>query len=118
MHSLSDERYDPAGLLVAGNGAGSEVATDWFEWFQLWREHAVALDAAATMRLANPKYVAREWILAEAYTAAELGDFSVLHELQQVFASPYEEHSAEVDAKYYVKTPEHMAGRGGIAYFS
>ena len=96
---------------AAGNASAVSVAADMLEWLKLWREHAVAPDAADTMRQANPKYIAREWILAEAYTAAELGDFSLVHELQRVFASPYDEHSAEIEAKYYQLTPEHMKGQ-------
>lgn len=33
------------------------------------------------MRRASPKYVPREWILVQAYKAAEAGDLSILHEL-------------------------------------
>ena len=36
----------------------------------------------AEMRGTSPKYIPREWMLAEAYTKAEAGDFSTLHELQ------------------------------------
>jgi uncharacterized protein YdiU (UPF0061 family) len=70
------------------------------------------------MLAANPKYVPREWMLAEAYTAAELGDFTVIHQLQHLFAAPYAEHTAEVAAKYYRTTPPHMADVAGISYFS
>jgi uncharacterized protein YdiU (UPF0061 family) len=44
-----------------------------------------------TMLGASPKYVPREWMLAQAYDAAEEGDLEGLLELQQIFADPYRE---------------------------
>jgi len=35
------------------------------------------------MKLVNPKYIPREWMLKEAYTNAENGYFSKIHELYQ-----------------------------------
>lgn len=46
---------------------------------------------AARMRRASPKYVPREWMLVEAYTAAAKGDYSVVHRLQELFRKPYDE---------------------------
>ena len=43
------------------------------------------------MRLANPKYIPREWMLAYAYEAAEKGDYEPVKELHQVLTRPYDE---------------------------
>jgi hypothetical protein len=43
------------------------------------------------MRRASPKYVPREWLLAEAYLAAERGDAAPLAALQRVLANPFDE---------------------------
>lgn len=50
-------------------------------------------------------------MLADAYTKAEKGDFSTLHELMSVFASPYDEQDASVAAKYYRSTPATMQSK-------
>eukprot|EP01043_Picozoa_sp_COSAG02_P055751 COSAG02_NODE_6519_length_3523_cov_4.465537_3_plen_176_part_00 len=71
----------------------------------------------ARMRLASPKYVPREWMLAEAYSAAAAGDYSVVHRLQDLFRAPYEEQSEFAD-KYYRRTPESAKGKGGVAFMS
>ena len=72
---------------------------------------------AARMRSASPKYVPREWMLVEAYSAAAAGDYSVVHRLQELFRAPYEEQS-EFAYKYYRRTPESAKGKGGVAFMS
>ena len=39
----------------------------------------------------NPKYVPREWMLVEAYEAANKGDFTRVHDLHQLLQDPYAE---------------------------
>ena len=39
------------------------------------------------------RYVPREWMLHEAYSAAERGDNSVVDDMQRIFADPFAEHS-------------------------
>ena len=50
----------------------------------------------------------REWMLAEAYKAAEKGDFSALHRLQGIFRRPYDEQP-EHEASYYRRAPPEAA---------
>jgi uncharacterized protein YdiU (UPF0061 family) len=115
---------DAAGLIQMLERASctpEAVAThrqEWLEWLALWHSTADGERAGAIMVATNPKFVPREWMLAEAYTAAEAGDFTIVHQLQHLFASPYAEHSAEMEAKYYKTTPAHMEDVAGIAYFS
>ena len=69
------------------------------------------------MRLASPKYVPREWMLVEAYEAAERGDYSVLERLQALFAAPYDEHP-DLEARYYTRTPPEYIEKAGVSFFS
>jgi len=56
-------------------------------------------------------------MLANAYTAAEQGDHSVVHELLALFRTSFDEHPA-LEAKYYRRMPEVVRGKAGISYFS
>ena len=82
-------------------------------------------------------------MLAEAYTAAEKGDMSILHEvttsqfvllcsrpktqpesqplvsqLQRLFRNPFDEHGPEDEARWYRRTPATSVRKAGVAYFS
>lgn len=109
----------------------------WVDWLRRWLanidEEGTSEDAFLTqtraakeqhlqrviarMRLASPKYVPREWMLVEAYSAAATGDYSVVHRLQELFRAPYEEQTEFSDA-YYRRTPPSAKGQGGIAFMS
>ena len=43
------------------------------------------------MDLANPRYILRNWMAAEAYEAAERGDFGPVREVHKLLCNPYEE---------------------------
>jgi len=95
---------------------------EWAEWLTHYatRLHADGRDEAtrvAEQRATSPKYIPREWMLANAYTAAERGDHSVVQELFGLFRTPFYEHP-ELEAKYYRRTPEDVRGKAGISYFS
>ena len=55
--------------------------------------------ASESMKRASPKYVPREWMLVEAYSAAAAGDHTVVHRLQELFRAPYDEQP-EFEARY------------------
>ena len=76
-----------------------------------------AEERAAEMRATSPKYVPREWMLAEAYTAAEQGDHAPLEELRALFAAPFDEHP-EYEERYYRRTPPAQRQKGGISFMS
>jgi uncharacterized protein YdiU (UPF0061 family) len=120
--ATSDEEAAIVAVLAAASYGGRDaVAADmpqWLEWVRAWRDAAAGPEAAATMRAASPQYVPREWMLAEAYAAAELGDFSAMHELQRVLADPYTDQGAEINSRYYQLQPVRMDGMGGISFFS
>ena len=103
----------------------------WCSWLRVWLRH-VGQDAQdaqegdrdgrdlarqADMRTVSPKYVPREWMLVEAYTAADEGDFSVVHTLIDLFDTPYDEH-VHLEDQYYVCTPQEHRGKAGTAFYS
>ncbi len=75
------------------------------------------------MRLSNPKYTLREWMLVDAYTKADGGkfiaaDYSLVHELYNLAKDPYGEGSAESHEKYYRRAPDESLRAGGTAFMS
>jgi len=82
-----------------------------------------------TMRLANPKYTLREWMLVEAYSKADPGkspgnpfsvegDYSGVHELFELCKDPYAEGTPENHEKYYRRAPDESLRAGGTAFMS
>jgi hypothetical protein len=47
------------------------------------------------------QYVAREWMLVDAYVAAAKGDFSKVHQLHALLQQPYAEQTADDEAAFY-----------------
>ena len=91
-------------------------------WLREWRDAADvagrgADDVAARMDRENPKYVLREWMLADAYTAAGEGDLSKVQELFDLVRRPYDEQP-DMDERYYQKAPEGAESKGGVAFFT
>lgn len=103
-------------------------AAEWLKWLRRWLraieaegggaegEHAGAA-AVARMRRANPKYIPREWMLAEAYTGAEADNHTALHALEQLLLRPYDEQP-EYEEDYYRQAPPGAAQQGGIGFMS
>lgn len=90
----------------------------WGKFLRSWRD---ALDdgaaAAARMNAVNPKFIPREWMLVEAYTAAQGGDYSLVNSLHELFMDPYGEGSAE-DVELYYRRAGAKSAKGGVAYMS
>eukprot|EP01097_Dermamoeba_algensis_P007509 TRINITY_DN4741_c0_g1_i1.p1 TRINITY_DN4741_c0_g1~~TRINITY_DN4741_c0_g1_i1.p1 ORF type:complete len:114 (-),score=15.29 TRINITY_DN4741_c0_g1_i1:148-489(-) len=75
---------------------------------------------ARSMRSVSPKYVAREWMLVKAYSAAHNGDYQHLERLYNLFMNPYDEQP-DNEAEFYKKAPEEVykgTGKGGVAFMS
>ncbi|KAL3823432.1 hypothetical protein ACHAXA_010192 [Cyclostephanos tholiformis] len=71
------------------------------------------------MRLANPKYTLREWMLVEAYKKADPGgDYSGVHDLFRLIKDPYGEGTVDDHDKYYRRAPDESLRAGGTAFMS
>lgn len=70
----------------------------------------------STMNATNPKYVLRNYIAQQAIDKVEQGDFSMLHELLDLFRRPYDE---QPDKEIYAaKRPEWARHRAGCSMLS
>ncbi|WP_163935031.1 YdiU family protein [Paraferrimonas sp. SM1919] len=99
-----------------------EMAQQWNEWLSQW--HGL-LDnrqsnerISSKMKLVNPKYTWREWLIVPAYQQAAQGDYTLIQELQQLFAAPYDEQSQEFEEKYYRLKPLDTFNLGGVSHYS
>jgi uncharacterized protein YdiU (UPF0061 family) len=91
----------------------------YLEWIKRWRALvSTQPQVAERMRLANPKYVLREWMLVEAYSQAARGNETELHDLFALIQHPYDGGSSEQESKYYRRTPEEAHMAGGTAFMS
>jgi len=97
-----------------GGGLTAEGEARWAEWLREW---LAASPSGPSMRQANPKYVPREWMLVEAYSAAQRGDRGPLEELQALFREPYAEWP-ELEDRFFRTTPPEAVRRGGTAFMS
>ena len=96
----------------------------WRLWLQKWRALLGAKSPeqqeklSKKMKLINPKYTLREWFLVPAYKAAQMGEYGLIHELQEVMSHPYEEQSGEIQEKYYREKPLEFFDKAGISHVS
>lgn len=104
----------------------------WSEWLTKWKSligsfRTTDANAAAPrtreelsrqMKLVNPKYSLREWLVVPAYSQASAGNYSLVRELQEVMTQPYAEQSKEVEEKYYRLKPSEFFAVGGLSYLS
>ena len=116
------ERLEPLHASFYPNPKVDDKA--WEAWLQDWRA-ALQLDdertpecVAAQMKLANPKFILREWHLVPAYQQAAKGDYSLVHELQAVMTQPYAEQDEDTERKYYALKPANFFGMGGVSHMS
>ena len=108
------------------NSVNEEILKRWLEWFKKWES---LIDAKAPspesreelckiMKLVNPKYSLREWFLVPAYQQATEGNYSLIKEMQEIMIKPYDEHSTEVEKKYYRLKPSEFFEIAGISHIS
>ena len=98
-----------------------DVQKKWISWIQEWRElhrSSQLSNVAETMLQRNPKYVLREWMLVDAYTTADEGDYSVLKDMYELIQRPYEEGSSKEEELYFRRAPERALATGGTAFMS
>lgn len=97
-----------------------KLLEEWKGWHQRW---LLLIDGSrdnisVQMKKINPKYTLREWFLVDAYRQAQNGDYTLIHELQEVMNDPYSEQSPEIEAKYYRKKPLEYFRKAGISHIS
>ena len=104
----------------------------WSEWFTKWRSLISSVSTTNTnaapprsreeisrqMKLVNPKYSWREWLVAPAYQQAAAGNHSLLCELQEVLTQPYSEQSKDAEGKFYRQIPSEFSEVGGLSHYS
>ncbi len=102
--------------------SSEQIDEQWISWLQRWRDRIKSCGEirmrSAAMKLINPKYTWREWLIAPAYKKAEQGDYSLIKELQAVFSNPYDEQSSEVQEKYDHLKPKKFFYAGGVSHYS
>jgi uncharacterized protein YdiU (UPF0061 family) len=99
----------------------------WTQWLTKWQlligsanveSPDSRTELSRQMKLVNPKYSLREWFVVPAYQQANVGNYSLVHELQEVMTSPYAEQSKDVEEKYYRLKPPEYFDVGGLSYYS
>ena len=93
----------------------------WLAWFEKWKSLTRATnpdELSKKMKQVNPKYTLREWFLVPAYQQAQAGDYTLINELQEVMNKPYDEHSIEVEKRYYRLKPAELFQRAGVSFVS
>ena len=111
--SLKDCFYSPC---------SEQLKNYWNKWLINWHNQIMKTNRleniSSSMKLINPKYTWREWLIVDAYEKAELGDYSLLNELQIVLSKPYDEQEDEIEKKYDRLKPPEFFNYGGISHYS
>eukprot|EP00238_Polyblepharides_amylifera_P009021 CAMPEP_0196584756 /NCGR_PEP_ID=MMETSP1081-20130531/48356_1 /TAXON_ID=36882 /ORGANISM="Pyramimonas amylifera, Strain CCMP720" /LENGTH=618 /DNA_ID=CAMNT_0041906083 /DNA_START=228 /DNA_END=2085 /DNA_ORIENTATION=+ len=99
--------------------------SSWVGWLRTWRSilteslgSATRAQAVMQMRASSPKFVPREWMLVEAYNAANKEDYSILNEQFDLYKSPYDEHEGAMSDKYYRRAPDKSLMTGGTTFMA
>lgn len=104
------------------NKASQDLLDQWQSWLLSWRDllpdDFSLNEISSKMKLVNPKYTWREWLIVPAYEQAMQGDYSLVKEIQEVLNSPYDEQSREIEEKYYRLKPKSYFQTGGISHYS
>lgn len=101
-----------------------KIIEKWSLWFAKWKVLINITSAESRKELSikmqqvNPKYTLREWFLVPAYKEAQQGDYSLIHELQEVMTDPYTEHSQIIEEKYYREKPSEFFEIAGISHIT
>ena len=98
----------------------------WNTWLANWQQ-AIKLSElndhqrdiiSQNMQKVNPKYTWREWRVVPAYQNAENGQYGLILELQELFATPYKEGTEAQNEKYYTLRPKQYLFSGGVSHYS
>jgi uncharacterized protein YdiU (UPF0061 family) len=99
-----------------------QLDEQWQSWLQSWRDlvrnDGNLAEISKKMKLTNPKYTWREWLVVPAYQQAMQGDYTLVKELQEVLNHPYDEQSQDIEDQYYRLKPEMFFDAGGVSHYS
>ena len=90
---------------------------EWNVWLNKWWSRVKQNPDQEKMKIANPKYVLRNWMAQLAIDAAEGEDYSVAIELYELLRNPYLEQP-EYEEKWFKKRPEWARHRVGCSMLS
>jgi len=125
------ERSFYSSLGEAASADSEGLRRRWSEWLAQWKSRVgLGPDNAdgnllsrrdklsRQMKLVNPAYTMREWLVVPVYQQAAAGDYLPLRELQEVLTQPYEEQSEETREKYGRLKPSALFNLGGVSHYS
>jgi len=97
----------------------------WSAWLTKWKalingdsSSQSNEEISRRMKRVNPKYILREWFVVPAYKEAAVGNYDLIHELQDIMTQPYAEQSKEIEDKYYRLKPPQFFEAGGTSHYS
>ncbi len=90
---------------------------EWNTWLNKWWSRVSGQPDQGKMKLANPKFVLRNWMAQLAIDAAERDDYSIANELYELLKFPYDEQP-EHENKWFQKRPEWARHRVGCSMLS
>lgn len=119
ISSLKKSFYED---LIAEKDLG-EFDKRWSAWLIKWTSIIDSMprsrdEISNQMKLVNPKYSLREWFVVPAYQQANVGNYALVRELQDVITQPYAEQSKEVEKKFYRLKPYELFETAGLSYYS
>ena len=118
LQPLEDSFYDPA-----KRGAHEAQFDDWLQRYatRLRDDDLPAAERRERMRLANPKYVLRNYLAQEAIDRAEAGDSAGIAELLEVMRRPYDDIPDDRrpgSGRFAGKRPDWARDRAGCSMLS
>ncbi len=129
--SFYTELQKPTASTPSGYANDPEgIEAQWSKWLKKWNSSIDNLtdshtgeprcreEISSQMKLVNPKYSLRAWLVIPAYEQAAQGHYALVRELQDVMTQPYAEQSKEVEDKYYRLKPTELFEIGGVSHYS